>query len=447
MDFEFYQRFADETSRKNKYKFEMWLQDNVDFVSHYEKKINPKSYYEAVAKGAGFEILGTHAKIEGRTIEAGHNAYFCKCTECGVVRRTSFGYLQAKNVNCFVCFINRLKQEASDKGLELLGPPKDNDTKRRHYLFPCGHSRDIATGDVRTGQFSCTDCYSEHLEESFKFLNIDNLGRPDTSYGVDSTQYYRIRHKDCGHERLALQMQINSRSIGGCSECYEENLQKRTLELFNASVLSKESGTRRKIKFNKCGHTKMVTLSNLKKGSFSCIECQLKKFEDEAEQVGLKYIGPADPIKGKKLNHNYMAECGHIITSKTSHIRAGHWACRQCDSGYLDRPNKLYLFKIKTKGFEFIKVGYSQKPEYRKYDYKTDNDATFDLVKAVVVPSGREVITIENDLHRKYKSWNYPSKFMKNYIYESGFTECYPVNLLEDFLEDFQVIERQFLNG
>ena len=142
-----------------------------------------------------------------------------------------------------------------------------------------------------------------------------------------------------------------------------------------------------------------------------------------------------------------MAECGHIITSKTSHIRVGHWACRQCDSGYLDRPNKLYLFKIKTKGFEFIKVGYSQKPEYRKYDYKTDNDATFDLVKAVVVPSGREVITIENNLHRKYKSWNYPSKFMKNYIYESGFTECYPVNLLEDFLEDFQVIERQFLNG
>lgn len=97
-------------------------------------------------------------------------------------------------------------------------------------------------------------------------------------------------------------------------------------------------------------------------------------------------------------------------------------------------------------GFEFLKLGYSQKPEYRKYDYKTDKDCVFELIKTVRIPTGREVIVVENSLHKKYKAWNYPSKLMKNYIYESGFTECYPTILLETFLKEFEDIERQLNN-
>lgn len=446
LNFDFHEKFADETSRKNKYKFERWLQQDVEFISDYAKKTKPRSYYESVAQDAGFEILGTHAKSQGSVIPAGHNAYFCSCKTCGVVRRVSFGYLQEKNANCFVCFINRLVEEAKSNNLELIGPSLDGDAKRRHYLFPCGHSRDIATGDVRVGQFSCTACYAENLEDSFKFLNIENLGRPDDSYGVDTTQYYRIRHKDCSHERLALQGQIVARVIGECTECYEQNLKNRVESAYDIKILSKEFGTKRKIKFNQCQHEKVVTLSNLKRGIFSCAICQTQKFKEEAEQVGLEYLGPSESVKDKKQAHKYLAECGHTIISKTGHIRTGHWTCRECNSGYLDQPNKLYLFKIKTKGFEFLKVGYSKKPEHRKYDYKTDKDATFELIRVVAIPTGRQAITVENDLHKKYKRWNYPSKFMKNYIYESGFTECYPLNLLDDFMQDFQTIERWFIN-
>ena len=449
MNLEFYEKFVDSTSRKNKYKFEKWLQsDDLQFVSNFEKKTKPQKYYMDVSENAGFYLVGTHVISHGDTTVAGSNSYFCRCKTCGVVRRLGFEYLLQNNVNCFCCFVNRLSEEAAAFNLELVGPAVDGDKKRRHYKFKCGHSRDISTADVRVGHFSCTECYSNEMSESFNYLGVENLGRPDKSSNVDTSQYYKIRYSKCGHERLALQVHIIGRSLGECVVCYENDLKTNYETLHDIKILSKEAGAKRKISFNSCKHEKVVTLTNLKTGSFSCSICLTEKFKAEALEANLTYISPEDTtVSGEKKRHKYLANCGHTILSKTSHIRLGHWTCRECNSGYLDRPNKLYVFKIKTKGFEFIKLGYSQKPEYRKYDYKTDPDVVFDLVKVVALPTGRDAIIIENTLHKKYKHWNYPSKMMKDFIYESGFTECYPVELLNDFITELSEIEERTLNA
>lgn len=425
-ELDFYEQFVNYSNRKEKYKFERWLQDEGNkFICNFTRKTQDESYYKNVALTQGFEILGTHLMYNGGVVAAGHNTYFCKCLTCGVVRRLAFSYLKSTQAKCFTCFIERLYSEALAHNLELVGPSEDGDSKRRHYRFQCGHSRDIATGDVRFGQFSCTECYDNETTDALSRNGLESLGRPSACSGLDPTQYLMVKYKQCNHIRPLSQNHLRRDNVGGCTVCFETNLKQEMESKHDMTILAKEKSTYRKIRFNSCGHEKLVTISNMRSGRFYCNICRLENYAKEAVAAELQYIGKSETSK----KHKYLANCGHELKIDLKHVRVGHWTCRECNSGYLDNVNYLYLFKIDFDNFSFLKLGYSRKPEYRKYDYKTTSPCVFTLLKTVKVPTGREAISLENSIHAKYKQYNYPSKLVRGYLSESGFTECYPLEI------------------
>lgn len=412
-------------------------------LSHRRKAKNTPEERAEFMRGTGFEIIGDPVGQYQDNVKY----YLCVCTTCGWRRQLAKNDIAAKRVNCTKCFQEKLKNESFAYDLILNGPSTDGSQARRNYTFKkCGHSRDIATADVRIGHFSCTECYELLIQQSLDELGIINLGRPtkeDTDFKFDKTQYFKIEHKECGHVRYALQHSIVNKTLGQCKECYELNLKELYEEKHGVDILEVVSGAKRRIRFKSCGHEKVIQLSNLKSGSMSCLVCQEEKFKREAKEAGLEYVGVSDSRSNAgKPYYKYLAPCGHDIFSRTSHIRAGHWTCRQCNAGYLEHPNKLYLFKIQSDDFVFLKLGYSRVPEYRKYDYKVKEGAKFELLKTVEVPTGRLAISYENSIHEQFKEFNYPKDKMKEYLCESGFTECYPYLLVNDLLESLELVEQ-----
>lgn len=135
--------------------------------------------------------------------------------------------------------------------------------------------------------------------------------------------------------------------------------------------------------------------------------------------------------------HKYKAPCGCIITKKLCAVRVGHWTCNNCEKGFRDFPNNLYLFKFVHKDLEWLKFGYSKNPKHRKNDYKLIEGVEHELLVTHELPTGALAVEIENRIHGKYKEHNIPKEVMKKYMTESGFTETYPIELLPQFLEEF----------
>lgn len=430
-------------SKKSKFAFDAEIQ-NIEptwHLQHKRKSHTTEEERKELADGTNFTIIGD-------PVGAAYNStasFLCQCNSCGWRKVIGKNYLRDKTVNCAMCLNIRLEKEANERGLIFNGFSTDGDLKRRNYTFMgCGHSRNIASGDVRSGSFSCVECYSNELANAFDELGIENLGRPTIEDNLvnDTTQYYKIRFKACGHETVALQIKIIKRCVGYCKVCFEKELRETYEPLHDIKIIDTVPGAKRRIVFNKCGHDKIIGLSNLKSGSFSCTVCQTEKFKNEAELVGLKYLGVSDERrKGGDPLHKYEAPCGHTVMSVTSHIRTGHWTCRICDAGYLEHPNKLYLFKIHSAGFTFLKLGYSKTPEYRKHDYKMIEGTVTELLRVVNVPTGRDAIKYENEIHQKYSEFNYDKELIKKYLTESGFTECYPVWLQDKLIDELNLLE------
>jgi hypothetical protein len=84
------------------------------------------------------------------------------------------------------------------------------------------------------------------------------------------------------------------------------------------------------------------------------------------------------------------------------------------------------------------------KPEYRKYDYIVEKGTEFELLRKVLVPTGREVIKIENTIHEKFDEYNLDKNYMRKYLTESGFTECYPVEILDRLNAELDEVEKKY---
>lgn len=426
------------SSPKRKYSFNLKLQEVIPtwHLTDKRKAMKTEAERTELAKGTGFTIIGDPVFEQYNNTKC----FLCECHICKFKILTDKTALSLKRVNCINCLNNKLANEALSVGLEIIGKSLDGDTKRRNYKFTaCNHTRDIATGDVRVGSFSCSECYSTEFENNIEDSGLENLGK---SHSEGTTQYYNVRYKACGHERLAIQGHLMTKTVGICQVCFEKDLTTNILEKYNVSVLDKLTKTNRLIKFNSCGHTRVVSLSNLRGGHIDCKVCQLNKFTNEAKQAGLIYLKSTSTEESPSRKHLYLAECGHSLELKPNAVRMGHWTCRTCNSGYLDRPNSIYLFEITCGDFIFLKLGYSQKPEYRKYDYKLVKGSSELLLKSVTVRTGREAIILENTLHAKYKQSNYKSSDMKKYLTESGFSECYPLSLKDILISELTEIEK-----
>jgi len=333
--------------------------------------------------------------------------------------------------------------EATAAGLTIIGLPDKSVGQPQNYLkyqfTDCGHSSDFQITHVRRKTIKCKIC----LENKYKTLG-QSAGFTYVSIS-DSPEFRMYRREACGHVLRVRVQSIGKRTdneiIGhSCSECYEIKL-KEDAEKKQMTYLGKaleKSGVFRRYKFNSCGHIRDINAACIARGNFECSECIIERFKEEAKSVGLIYNGAAQSDKG--IKRNYILACGHTKDIRLDHVRNGSWSCDVCGNTHYTKPSNIYLFKIKTKDFQWLKLGYSKDVELRSVNYGLPKDAVVENLFEIKLPTGLEALHIEKSIHRIFNKQRLCSKFMRQYHKYNGFSECYSICTEKDLLNELSKV-------
>jgi len=228
------------------------------------------------------------------------------------------------------------------------------------------------------------------------------------------------------------------RDLERCKEKYIREAELNGFEYLGAADEDLPNSYR-KYKILSCGHITNAFPVNIRNGSLRCAECFNSKITKEATDAGLELIS-----RVKSKLYEYKLPCGHTQQIFINAVRTNEWICRTCNSSYFDLPSELYLLKIKTQQFEWLKLGYSRNLSIRIKSYKLYNSELI-KIKSFVFKTGREAIQIEQKLHSKYFIYRLNPDRMKEYHTQDGYTECYPIELLEKFLYEFDELEKNLV--
>lgn len=99
------------------------------------------------------------------------------------------------------------------------------------------------------------------------------------------------------------------------------------------------------------------------------------------------------------------------------------------------RPSNIYLLKITDGKDSWLKLGHAAKVDVRISGYGLDR--SFSVTKIFVIPFETRLMALheEKRLHNKYKKVRLPPTQQEFYM-DSGFTECYPVEIQEELILD-----------
>jgi len=262
----------------------------------------------------------------------------------------------------------RIEQErvAVERGLELISHELVNDAKLYRFVA-CGHEKRIQVGHVRNGTFKCRVCQVKNYSNLCKEHGIEIIGEADNG----DANYKKIKFKDCGHERLA-------------------------------------------------------TLQSAKIGTVLCTVCQEARFKENAVNSGCKFIGGAE-------DHRYGVyelPCGHSNVVQHGNIKRSIFRCVECKSSYKTRKSYVYIVKLRSLNFEFIKIGFAAHPA-RRLKSMLKEGTTFEILDVLEFESGIEANKYETNLHTALQHHRVKSKITKQLL-KSGWTECFYLSVLEE---------------
>lgn len=315
--------------------------------------------------------------------------FFCKLStghlkfkrkDCGHTFVSSYANLV--NIgSCKECTVNRLHNEASDAGLEIV--EKTSKFSKYVYKLPCGHSKEISPWKVRNGIFECKECFEESIRDKLH-KDYDYIGEADN----------------------------------------------------NESGVSK-----RKVKDKRCGHTFDVSLELIHEGliNYECPECRIEAIKKEAADIRMEWLGAN---KSKSGYHRYKALCcNNVFDLQRNQVKLKSFTCYNCNESYLSKPNFIYLFEMRSNDFRWLKLGYSRNPMQRVKDYGLADGVSVVLLKSVQFQTGLDGLRSEKELHMRFKDMKLNAKDMRVYLTESGSTECYPIEMEDVLIEEMSKLE------
>lgn len=317
-------------------------------------------------------------------------------------------------------FNEKHKQEAAVHGLEII--KRCDNPNYLLYLLPCGHSQEFQIQHIRRGNFRCLSCqilnYTNECDASgFIFIKKNNKNT------------LTVKNKICGHV-LNLSIQNIRNSKGFCSHCFEQRLHDEAVKVGLIYLDNRgQNNGYRSYRFVDCGHEQVIHHQCIPVGRYECKSCLVDKWKTEASLIGLEYIEKV----GK--NHKYRLQCGCFKIMDTEAVRTNtRMNCLNCDDTYYSRPSFLYLFKITDSHGCFLKLGFSNNPERRSTQYGTIENK---LLLQVPFKSGYDALLVEKRIHNNYRDFKLNPLDLKKRM-QSGFTECYPVELEEVLLKDLK---------
>jgi hypothetical protein len=334
-------------------------------------------------------------------------------------------------INCFrcnQCLQIKLEKEAKAFGLTLIG-----EGRNRHYrtyrFNKCKHEEEIQPSHVRINRFICNQCLQIKLEKEAKAFGLTLIGEGRNA------SYRTYRFNKCKHKQEIQPSQVRINCFI-CNQCLQIKLEKEA-KAFGLTLIGEgRNASYRTYRFNKCKHEEEIQPSHVRINCFICNQCLQIKLETEAKAVGLTLIG-----EGR--NYNYRTyrfnKCKHKQEIAISGVRNNTFICNTCEETSRDLPSKVYLLKIQSGSFIWLKLGYAKQTSLRIKQYRLPEDAKVRRLKVIDFDTGREAHRYESSLHKKYIRKRLPIKKMKEF-HKDGYNECYPLEMLDTLLEELESV-------
>jgi hypothetical protein len=181
---------------------------------------------------------------------------------CGHEQDIPTHSMRLGKVLCQSCQENKLEEEAKAQDCELIGP--GNAVGLRLYRLPCGHEKEIYLVSMRKGSFRCQTCQENKLEEEAKAQGCEILGLVEDSN-------YRLYRLPCGHER---EIQTGDMRLGNfrCQTCQEAKLREEA-EAQGCELLGTGKNANFRLYHLSCGHKQQIHTGAMRIGGFRCQTC------------------------------------------------------------------------------------------------------------------------------------------------------------------------------
>ena len=168
-------------------------------------------------------------------------------------------------------------------------------------------------------------------------------------------------------------------------------------------------------------------------GTFHCDVCFWHDVNDVLNKRGLKILDHGK--KGDSRLFQFL-DCGHIQDIALQNAKDGSFVCHECDDTFYTLPSNLSLLRMIAPDFEWLKLGYAKVIETRVKQYRLADNTIVEPLAVLPTKTGEEALRIEKLLERKYKAQKLEPARMRQWHRNSGFTECYPINLRDELEED-----------
>lgn len=312
--------------------------------------------------------------------------------------------------------------EAQDKNVRLVS--KTNNRCYGYYQLQCGHFTFLHYGAVRKskhGSFHCKECLDIKLQkEADKFGLVYN--KDVKSKGNDWRNYTF----PCGHSRDMKTANVRFSAVA-CNECLQSKYEAEA-ESQGAVLLDKPRNDSKRHYLLPCGHEKVVYLTAMRQGVYRCRICQDNHYEKEAQAAGLIYH------KDRKSSHYdyriYTLPCGCTKEIAISCVPKGTFECKTHSKRTIDftQPISVYLLKFMLPIGEVLKLGFAMDVNSRAMRYGLEG--SIEYIYSRNFNNGQDAVNLERELHDKYSYKRLDKNLMSNYM-ENGFTECYPLDMIE----------------
>ena len=283
------------------------------------------------------EQLGMEAKAQGCMLlgagKSGH--YRLYKLPCGHEREIQTGDIRKGNYRCRVCAGERFTKESEAQGCKLLGPGKTKD--HRLYLLPCGHEQQATLKGMRSGSFRCALCLNEKLTREAEARGCKLLG-------VSDKKSYCLYKLPCGHEQTAHTGQMRTGGVR-CNICLVERIA-QDAEAQGCKLLGPGRNANFRLYALPCGHDQEVQVIHMKRGRVQCRFCLDKRLKQEAEARGCELID-APAKAGHRL---YKLSCGHEREVRLTTMRDGSYRCNTCLENRITLDAKAQGCKVASKG-------------------------------------------------------------------------------------------------
>lgn len=331
-------------------------------------------------------------------------------------------------ITCGVCQLVAFKTDAESSGYEYVGQGK-NANYKKYKCLTCGATDECQPQHMRTGNAKCRNCYNIRLIAGLNKVNCDLVG-------VKKHGEYLVRFRGCGHEVIKNLKGVRAKKTNKCPICADSTFKERLAHI-GLTPTDNVQGRNRTYVINKCGHSIVLRTDEIAKGCVTCSVCNDIEFKEKVESFGLE-LTSENTKSGYRI---FKLPCGCVQELGMFSAKIGRWNCRNCNETHYDKESSIYLIKFSCESFEWLKLGFSKNIDSRLNHYKMRKGCHSNLIETVSFDTGHEALKEEKKLHSIYKDRRLSPETMRSYHTRNGFTECYPITLLDDLKEELSKLK------